>query len=308
MSDSSALLKGIILKGIGGFYYVETADGFSEEGRPKVYECRARGLFRKEKLKPLAGDIVTIQTEDDESGTVVEIHERKNALKRPPVANLDYLMIVASVAAPTANTLLIDKLTAFAEHKQIKPVVLISKADLGQEKAGELAEIYKKINLPVFVLSSEIPDELEELKNFFQPEKIYAFAGNSGTGKSSLLNRLDPSLSLETGEISDKLGRGRHTTRQVELFHFLSGFLIDTPGFSSFEPDRSDVIFKDELADCFAEFSEYIESCKFVGCAHMGDLGCAVCKAVEDGEIPKSRYRSYETMYNEVKDIQSWEV
>lgn len=307
MADSFAPCNGIILKGIGGFYYVEAADGVSPGGERVVYECRARGIFRKENRKPLAGDLVRIQPEPAEKGTVVEILERKNELKRPPVANIDVLMIVASVAAPAANTLLVDKLTAFACNRQILPAVIISKADMDPAYARKLAETYQKSGIPAFIISSEIPDEIERLRSFFEAGKIYAFAGNSGVGKSTLMNRLDPSLCLETGEISDKLGRGRHTTRQVELFHFLSGFLVDTPGFSSFELDRADLILKEDLADCFSDFSEYLGECKFTGCAHMGEKGCAVCRAVAEGKIPESRYRSYAAMYEEVKDIKEWQ-
>ncbi|MDR1630365.1 MAG: ribosome small subunit-dependent GTPase A [Oscillospiraceae bacterium] len=307
MSDSFAACNGIILKGIGGFYYVEAAEGFSL-GESVVFECRARGVFRKENRKPLAGDLVVIQPEAGNKGTVIDILPRKNELKRPPVANIDVLMIVSSVAVPSANTLLIDKLTAFACNRGIMPAVVVSKADLDPRHARSLAEIYEKSGIPVFIISCEMPDELERLQGFFEKGKIYAFAGNSGTGKSTLINRLDPSLGLETGEVSEKLGRGRHTTRQVELFHFLSGFLVDTPGFSSFELDRTDLILKEDLADSFTEFAEYSGQCRFTGCAHLGEKGCAVCRAVDEGKIPRSRYKSYAAMYEEVKDIKEWQL
>ena len=298
-------LKGIITKGIGGFYYVDTAEGFSEE---RVYECRARGLFRKDKLKPLPGDTALIEVSGELTGTVTDIIDRKNYLKRPPVANIDCLVIVSSVASPAANTLITDRLTALAASRDIETAVVISKSDLDGACAAELADIYKKAGMEAFAVSIFSEESLSDFRAFFQKGKLYAFAGNTGVGKSSLLNRLDPGLRLPTGEISEKLGRGKHTTRQVEIFRFLSSYVADTPGFSSFELEKNGVILKEDLADCFIEFREHISGCKFSGCSHTNDRGCKVREAVEQGQIPESRHKSYVTMYEEVKDVREWEI
>lgn len=283
---------------------METAEGVLPG---TVYECRAKGLFRKNNIKPLPGDIVTIESAGDGTGQIIEIAERKNFLKRPSVANIDCLIVVSSAASPSPNTLIIDKLLAFAANRDIGTAVVISKSDLNPAYARELTQVYKRSGISAFDVSIYSKEDMEGLKSFFSEGKIYALAGNTGVGKSSLLNSLDSSFSLPTGEISDKLGRGRHTTRQVELFHFLSAYIADTPGFSSFELDKGDRILKDDIAYCFVEFREYIGQCKFTGCSHVNDKGCAVRKAVEDGLIPESRHKSYVAMYNEVKDIKEWE-
>ncbi len=290
-------LHGTIIKGIGGFYYVEAANA--------VYECKARGVFRKEKITPLAGDKVKITVNENAENTIDEIIPRKNSLTRPPVANIDNLIIVASTVEPKPSTLVIDKLTAVAEHKSIEPIIVISKADLSS--AEKLYKIYTLAGFKVIPISNETGEGIDEVKSVFK-NKISAFTGNSGVGKTSLLNNLDKSLLLKTGEISDKLGRGRHTTRQAELFKVCGGYIADTPGFSSFELDKTDLILKDELPYCFRDFKPYLDNCRFNSCSHTCDKGCAVLEALKDGKIAESRHNSYVTLYNEVKDIKEWNL
>lgn len=291
-------LNGTIIKGIGGFYYVEAAD--------EIYECKARGVFRKEKLSPLVGDKVTISINENAENTIDEIMPRKNALTRPPVVNIDNLIIVVSTVEPKPSTLVIDKLIAVAEHKNIEPIIVITKSDLAS--AQEIFDIYTLAGFKTIIVSNETKDGVDEVKAVLK-DKISALTGNSGVGKTSLLNNLDETLALKTAQISKKLGRGRHTTRQAELYRVCNGFVVDTPGFSSFEIDKSDIILKDELAYCFRDFSDYIEKCKFYpSCTHTADKGCAVVKAVNEGKISKSRHNSYVQLYNEVKDIKEWNL
>ena len=291
-------LNGTIIKGIGGFYYVEAAD--------EIYECRARGVFRKEKLSPLVGDKVTISVNDNAENTIDEIMPRKNALTRPPVVNIDNLIIVVSTVEPKPSTLVIDKLIAVAEHKNIEPIIVITKSDLAS--AQEIFDIYTLAGFKTIIVSNETKSGVDEVKVVLK-DKISALTGNSGVGKTSLLNNLDETLVLKTAQISKKLGRGRHTTRQAELYRVCDGFVVDTPGFSSFEIDKSDIILKDELAYCFRDFSDYIEKCKFYpSCTHTADKGCAVVEAVNEGKIGKSRHNSYVQLYNEVKDIKEWNL
>ena len=291
-------LNGTIIKGIGGFYYVEAAD--------EIYECKARGVFRKEKLSPLVGDKVTISINENAENTIDEIMPRKNALTRPPVVNIDNLIIVVSTVEPKPSTLVIDKLIAVAEHKNIEAIIVITKSDLAS--AQEIFDIYTLAGFKTIIVSNETKDGVDEVKAVLK-DKISALTGNSGVGKTSLLNNLDETLALKTAQISKKLGRGRHTTRQAELYRVCDGFVVDTPGFSSFEIDKSDIILKDELAYCFRDFSDYIEKCKFYpSCTHTADKGCAVVEAVNEGKISKSRHNSYVQLYNEVKDIKEWNL
>lgn len=291
-------LNGTIIKGIGGFYYVEAAD--------EIYECKARGVFRKEKLSPLVGDKVTISINENAENTIDEIMPRKNALTRPPVVNIDNLIIVVSTVEPKPTTLVIDKLIAVAEHKNIEPIIVITKSDIAS--AQEIFDIYTLAGFKTIIVSNETKDGVDEVKAVLK-DKISALTGNSGVGKTSLLNNLDETLALKTAQISKKLGRGRHTTRQAELYRVCDGFVVDTPGFSSFEIDKSDIIMKDELAYCFRDFSDYIEKCKFYpSCTHTADKGCAVVEAVNEGKISKSRHNSYVQLYNEVKDIKEWNL
>ncbi len=280
------------MKGIGGFYYVETAEG--------LYECKAKGRFRKERIVPLAGDLVTVTVREDKENTIDEILPRKNALKRPPVANLDRLFIVVSSVKPAPRTLVIDKLTCIAEKNGIEPVLIFSKTDLAD--VDELLAIYKKTGYTV-LLSTQL-DEIRDLI----ADHVCAFTGNSGVGKSTLINKLDPSLQLETNEISEKLGRGRHTTRQAEIFHVAGGLVIDTAGFSSVDLLEHETILKEDLADCYPEFREYLGACRFTTCAHIGEKGCKICEMVQAGIIAESRHKSYCALYNDAKSINPWEV
>lgn len=291
-------LNGIILKGIGGFYYVEAAD--------VLYECKARGAFRKEKISPLPGDRVEITINPQGENTIESILPRKNVLVRPPLANLDQLFIVSSMSQPRPNTLIIDKVIAIAELHHIEPIILFTKSDL--EDSGALVRVYQNAGFQSFSISLEKQDNLDSIRSLLGG-KISAFTGNTGVGKSTLLNRIDEKLELATGEISRKLGRGKHTTRHVELFPVSAGgYVADTPGFSSVEIEIGEKIFKEDLFDCFREFHKYYGQCKFTSCTHIHDKGCAVAAAVEAGDIEKSRHESYIAMYNEVKDLKRWEV
>lgn len=291
-------INGTILKGIGGFYYVEAAD-------KKIYECKARGVFRKEKIIPLAGDNVTISVDENNKNSIDKILERKNFFNRPPVANVDNLVIVSSTCDPKPNLLIIDRLTAVAVFKGVKPIIVFTKDDLSS--ADEYTEIYKNAGFSVFSVSNETGEGVEDVKQCLE-NGISVFTGNSGVGKSSLINRIFPGMELETGEISRKLGRGRHTTRHVELYPFGNGYIADTPGFSSLDFETNDLIRKDELADCFPDFAEYLGKCKFSSCAHVNDKGCQIVEAVRNGKIEKSRHESYVTMFNEVKNIKDWQL
>ncbi len=291
-------IDGIIIKGIGGFYYVEAADGI-------IYECKARGVFRKEKITPLAGDKVEISVDENNKNSIDKIYERRNMFKRPPIANVDKLVIVSSVCDPRPNLLIIDRLSAVAVYKNVEPIIVFTKNDL--QSADEYIEIYKNAGFKTFAVSNETGEGIGEIKAVIE-NGVCVFTGNSGVGKSSLINRMYPDFALETGEISKKLGRGRHTTRHVELLKINNGYIADTPGFSSLDFETNDLIKKDELAFCFPDFSDYIDSCKFSTCAHVNDKGCRLIEAVNSGDVMRSRHESYVTMYNEVKDIKDWQL
>ena len=290
-------IRGRIIKAIGGFYYVEAAG--------TVYECRARGVFRKKNMSPLVGDLVTAVVLEDGTGTVSEITPRKNQLVRPPIANLDQLILVVSICDPAPSTLVIDKMIAAAEDQGIEPVLVVSKTDL--QVAGWLRAIYEKAGIPFYAVSSVTGEGVEAVRPLLQG-KITAFTGNTGAGKSSLLNCIDPAFGLATGEISQKLGRGRHTTRHVELLPVEGGYVADTPGFSFIQIERYNMVKKEDLQFCFREFAPYLQSCRFVSCSHVKEKGCAVLEAVEKGQISPSRHESYVAMYNEVKDIKEWQL
>ena len=290
--------KGIIIKGIGGFYYVEAADGI-------IYECKARGIFRKEKIVPLAGDRVEITVDENNKNSIDKILERRNMFKRPPIANVDKLVIVSSACDPRPNLLIIDRLTAVAVYKNVEPIIVFTKNDL--QSTDEFVKIYKSSGFKTFSVSNETGQGIDEVKNTLKDGTV-VFTGNSGVGKSSLINKMYPDFCLETGEISKKLGRGRHTTRHVELLKINNGYIADTPGFSSLDFETNDLIKKDELAYCFPDFTDYIDSCKFSTCAHVNDKGCRLVEAVKNGDVMPSRHESYVTMYNEVKDIKDWQL
>lgn len=290
-------MKGLIVKALSGFYYVETEKG--------IVECKARGKFRNINQSPFVGDRVEI-TLDGAKGTVDAINERKNLLYRPPVANIDKLFIVSASVTPTPNTLLIDRMTAICAYKDIEPIIVFNKNDL--EDVTPWCSIYKNAGFKAIACSAVTGEGIEEIKAELKG-CISAFTGNSGAGKSSLLNIIFPKLKLNTGNVSDKLGRGRHTTRHTELFaHEFGGYVADTPGFSSLEVDKDDLEFKENLSNCFIEFEDFKYDCRFTDCAHIGEKGCQVCAAVKDGKIEKTRYESYLTIYNELKDIKAWNI
>ena len=290
----------MIVKALGGFYYVETSEHI-------LYECRARGLFRKQGISPCVGDRVRIEAEDAEHGTVCEILPRKNSLVRPPLANLDRLFLVVSVCDPSPNYLVLDQFIAMSEYKDMEPVIVITKPDL--QSPDELVRIYTHAGFPVCVVNNLETGPLEEVRELLRG-KVCAFAGNTGVGKSSFLNRLEPGLSLKTAAISQKLGRGRHTTRHVELYRLeeLDAYVADTPGFSAMDLTRYAVIRKEELQLCFREFAPYREQCRFTGCSHTVEKGCAVLEAVAEGKIEPGRHQSYCAMYEQAKQLKDWEL
>lgn len=291
-------VEGMLLKAIGGLYYAETPLG--------ILECKARGIFRKQNISPYAGDKVIITDITGNKGVIDKILPRKNSIIRPPLANLDYIVFVISTCEPSPNLVLLDKFLAIARYKDIKSIIAVTKLDL--KKNVELLEIYKNSGAEFIEIDYEIPDTYMKLYDMIAG-KITAFTGNTGVGKSTLLNHIIKDLDIKTGEISQKLGRGRHTTRNVELYQLDNGgYIADTPGFSTFETQKYDIIFKDQLSHCFPEFEEYTDKCRFPDCAHIKEKGCAVIDAVNSGEIPTSRHNSYIEMYEEAKQIKEWEI
>jgi len=286
------MLEGRIHSGVGGSFAVVTGEG--------TLACRARGLFRKQGVTPLVGDRVLIERIGAREGYIRELLPRKNALARPPLANLDQLFLLSSTARPRPSLRLLDTLIAMAELAGIAPVIVFTKCDLAD--GGEYARIYRAF--PCFCLG--IDDDTEGVRALLGG-KTSAFCGNTGVGKSTLLNRVAPELRLPTGEISDKLGRGRHTTRHVELYPAAGGWVADTPGFSAFEPMEQEALTKDSLAEGFREFAPYLGKCRFPDCAHVKDSGCAVAEAVRAGEIPPARHASYSALYEALKNKKEWE-
>ena len=288
----------MILKSIGGFFYVKSSDG--------LYTCKARGAFRKSGMTPLAGDQVEFSHREDDEGIIEEILPRKNFLIRPPIANLDQLFIVSSTQDPSPNTLIIDKTIAIAENKGIEPVLVITKTDIGCYE--ELFRTYTLAGIPAIRVSTVSGEGIDKIRAMLSG-RVSAFTGNSGVGKSSLLNAVFPDLSLNTGEISKKLGRGRHTTRHVELFPTEEGgYVADTPGFSTMDVERYELNDKEKLVRGFREFFPYLADCRFSSCSHTCEKGCAVIAAVEDGKISRSRYDNYKFLFDEVKDIRQWKT
>ncbi|MCI5690775.1 MAG: ribosome small subunit-dependent GTPase A [Clostridiales bacterium] len=295
MNDRQA--EGVIRKALSGFYYVQV-------GAEEV-TCRARGKFRHKKIVPLVGDRVQITCQPDGSGSLDEILPRRNAFQRPAVANIDQLVIIASGAIPVSDPFLLDRIISLAESKGCQPILCVNKWDL--VPARDLLDLYQAAGIPTLAVSAVTGQGIEELRGLLAG-KISAFTGNSGVGKSSILNALDPAFSLATGEISEKLGRGRHTTRHVELFPVAGGLIADTPGFSAFDQEKGgEALDKDTLAETFREFRPYLGQCQFVGCAHVKEKGCAVLAAVEEGKISPSRHRSYVRLYTLAKEKKPWE-
>lgn len=289
--------KSRIVKALSGFYYVSAEDG--------LVECKARGRFRKEEITPLVGDFVTISRQGSK-GVLEEVLPRRNSFLRPAVANIDLLVVMASCAIPTTEPFLIDRVLAIAEKQNVPALLCVNKDDL--EPAQPLAEIYQKSGFPVIVTSAETGEGVEELRSAIRG-KLAVFTGNSGVGKSSLLNCLCPDLLLQVGEVSEKLGRGRHTTRHIELYPLGEDtYVADTPGFSSFDTERMELVRKEELQDAFRDFAPYLGKCQFRDCAHLKEPGCAVRQALEDGVIQKTRYESYMRLYEMAKEIRLWEL
>lgn len=289
-------LQGILMKSIGGFYYVRCGG--------EDFECRARGSFRKSKSSPVVGDRVNISVPDDGYSIIEEILPRRNKLKRPALANIDALIIVCSTVDPQPNYTIIDKMTAAAVNNNMTPVIVVSKNDI--KNGDEVADIYRCSGIEVFQCYPGGKEEAKALLKFLKG-RVSAFTGNSGVGKSTLLNMLFPQLGLQTGQISEKLGRGKHTTRVVELFEIDGCYVADTPGFSTVDLQRYEMIDKEQLQYCFPEFEKYLGNCQFTSCSHTREKGCAVLQAVQNGEIQPSRHKSYVAMYNEVKDIMPWQ-
>ena len=289
--------EGRIQKALSGFYYVNTGS--------EVLTCRARGKFRKEGVSPLVGDRVEVRELGNGEGFVEKILPRRNAFARPAVANIDQLVVIASGAVPKTDPFLIDRVASIAALKNCDVVVVLNKCDL--DSADELYGIYTAAAFPTVRVSAETGEGLEELKGLIAG-KLSAFTGNSGVGKSSILNALDPTFHLQVGEVSDALGRGRHTTRHVELYRLSCGAeVVDSPGFSSFETDELNLELKEHLPETFLEFRPYLDRCRFTGCSHTREKGCAVLEAVKAGVIPRSRHNSYLRLYEELKPLQDWQ-
>ena len=290
--------EGTIVKALSGFYYVQTAD--------ETLECRARGKFRLDGTSPLVGDRVLCSTEGNGRGRIDRVLERKNWFVRPAVANIDELVFVASGSNPVTDPFLIDRVSVIAEESDCALTVCINKTDL--TPADELYEICAKAGLPVLRTSALTGEGLDLLAERLRG-KTSAFTGNSGVGKSSLLNALLPGLDVQTAEVSEKLGRGKHTTRHVELFRLGEDSLIaDTPGFASFELEMMKTIAKEDLAEDFPDFRPYLGQCRFHDCAHLKEPGCAVTEAVARGDIHPSRYRSYTRLYELCAQQKFWEI
>lgn len=289
--------NGVILKGIGGFYYVLCGE--------ELLECKAGGRLRRGSETPLVGDRVELMLEG-KGALITALYPRKNALVRPPVANLDRLFIVASESPPATAPYLIDKVLVIAARQGIEPVLLLNKSDLADNRT--LMDLYSRAQIRVIAVSAVTDEGIEEVCELLSG-CISAFTGNSGIGKSSILNRIDAKFSLSVGDISAKIGRGKHTTRKVELLPLKNGgFVADTPGFSSFEITRIERIKKEELQFCFPELDALFGTCRYTGCAHIHEPDCAVRAAMARGEIAPSRYESYCKLYAELALLKDWET
>ena len=288
-------MKGKIIKGIAGFYYVDT-------GESGVYECKAKGIFRKDKRKPLVGDDVEIEVldEKDMEGSITKILPRKNDLIRPAVANIDQALVVFAVTQPDPHFNLLDRFLVMMERKEIPTVLCFNKTDIAEEPLiTELEQIYRGCGYPVLFTSAREEENIGKLKDLLKG-KTTAIAGPSGVGKSSLINLLQSEVKMETGSISRKIARGKHTTRHSELLVLgEDSYIMDTPGFSSLYVNDFE---KEELKYCFPEFAPYEGRCRFNGCDHIHEPGCAVKAAVEDGKIHRVRYEDYTEMYRELKE------
>ncbi len=290
------MAQGVIMKALSGFYYVDL-DG-------ETVACRGRGRLRYEKVKPLVGDRVEVTVNPDGTGAVDAVLPRRNRFYRPAVANVDQLVILGANVNPVTDPFLIDRLCAMGTGKGCQVILCLNKCDL--DGADDLYAIYAAAGIPTLRLSAETGEGVDALKALLAG-KVSAFTGNSGVGKSSLINALEPRYALETGEVSDKLGRGRHTTRHVELFRAGGGLVADTPGFSSLDGEDLELPEKERLAESFVEFRPHLDGCRFTGCSHRKEAGCAVLAAVERGEIARSRHQSYCRLYDELDSRKPWE-
>ena len=286
----------------GGLYTIRLDDG-------DLINCRARGVFRHEGVSPLVGDVVTVERADGQA-VIHSVEDRKNALIRPPIANLDIMFVSLAAAKPEPSEFTTDKLISICEYNGITPVVLINKSDLDENRAEELKKIYTLAGYDVFVTSSAENAGIDALKTYVEanlPGRIAAFSGVSGAGKSTLMNKLFPELSLETGEISKKISRGKNTTRQVTLYEVYGGYLADTPGFSMIDFERFDFFGKDDLAGTFREFSDCLGKCRYTDCTHLCEEGCAVIEKMNEGKIAPSRHQSYTELYKILKEKHDWD-
>lgn len=287
------MINGTIVRGIGGFYYVKTDEG--------ILECKARGLFRKDKILPLVGDRVCVEPrKNDETNVIKEIKERDNSLVRPPVANIDMAIIVFAIKKPEPNLYLLDRFLTIIEQNDIPICICFNKVDIADEdKIQEITSIYKKTGYPLIFSSAKKGHGIEELKQILK-DHTSIFAGPSGVGKSSLLNKIQSNLNLKTGEISSKSERGKHTTRHVELLSLtFGGYVLDTPGFTSLEIKDIEEV---DLQYFFPEFLPYIDQCKFNGCRHMQEPQCAIKENVQSKNISESRYNSYLSILKEIQE------
>lgn len=291
-------MEGIIIKALSGFYYVRA------QGR--TYSCRARGRFRLDGQSPLVGDRVCFDPAEDGSGIVTALMPRRNFFERPAVANVDRLVMIVSAAIPVTDPYLIDMVTAQCEKKNCGVLLVVNKCDL--DPGDALCALYEKTPYETLRTSAETGEGVDALREAIRG-RVCCFTGNSGVGKSSLLNALDSRFSLATGEISQKLGRGRHTTRHVEFFDLGSGtYVADTPGFAAYDDGAALGLRKEELASLFPEFGDYTGSCRFLDCAHLAEPGCAVTEAVGRGDIAESRHRSYRRLYEQAARIKDWQI
>ncbi len=288
--------EGVIMKALSGFYYVKTDEG--------ILECRARGKFRLGKLTPLVGDRVIVESAGDGKGVLEQVLPRKNSFVRPAVANIDQMVIVASETIPVTDPFLIDRIVAIAELRGCEPLIVINKCDISEDT--RLKDIYSKAGFRTLMVSAVSGFGIDSLADALKG-KVNAFTGNSGVGKSSILNALND-FRIETGEVSGKLGRGRHTTRHVELYTLKNGAVIaDTPGFAAFDSNE-EIGGKNELQFAFREFKPFLGRCQYRDCAHIKEQGCAVIEAVDEGKICRSRHSSYVRLYEQLKQIKDWET